>query len=86
MAKAATKARVTKKQVIAHRTKSARDMSPGWDGADEWNAEKFTKHFRDAMTWYRLESSVKELKNNLGLYRRKRLIYESLLFIFTRLI
>jgi len=62
MAKAATKTRVTKKQVIAHRTKTARDNSPSWDGADEWSGDKFTAHFRHAMEYYRLESSVKELK------------------------
>jgi len=59
---AATKTRVTKKQVIAHRTKAARDNSPSWDGADEWDADKFTAHFRRAMEFYRLESGVKELK------------------------
>jgi uncharacterized protein (DUF433 family) len=54
-----------KKASIAIRQNKARDMSPKWDGADEWDADKFTKHFRDAMTWYRLESSVKELKPKL---------------------
>lgn len=62
MAKVATKTRVTKKQVIAHRTKSARDNSPRWDGADEWSGEAFTGHFRRAMEYYRLESSTKDLK------------------------
>lgn len=62
MAKTATKTRVTKKQVIAHRTKTARDNSPSWDGADEWTGDKFTAHFRRSMEYYRLESSVKELK------------------------
>jgi hypothetical protein len=65
MAKAATKTRVTKKQVIAHRTKTARDMSPSWDGATEWDGDKFTAHFRRAMEFYRLESGVKELKPKL---------------------
>jgi len=54
-----------KQASIAIRQNKGRDFSPKWDGADEWNAEKFTKHFRDAMTWYRLESSVKELKPKL---------------------
>ena len=54
-----------KKASIAIRQNKARDMSPKWDGADEWDAEKFTSHFRHAMTWYRLESSVKELKPKL---------------------
>lgn len=40
-------------------------MSPKWDGAEEWSSEKFTRNFRNAMEWYRLESSVKELKPKL---------------------
>ncbi len=62
MAKAATKTRVTKKQVAEHRSKSNRDMSPRWDGAQDWDAEKFTSHFRIAMEYYRLEYSAKDLK------------------------
>ena len=62
MAKTATKTRVTKKQVIAHRTKAAKDLSPRWDGADEWSADQFTKHFRSSMEYYRLEHNAKELK------------------------
>lgn len=58
----ATKTRVTKKQVIAHRNKVSRDNSPSWDGADEWDGDKFTNHFRRAMEFYRMESSVKDLK------------------------
>ena len=37
-------------------------MSPRWDGAEDWDGEKFTGHFRRAMEFYRLESSVKDLK------------------------
>ena len=62
MAKTATKTRVTKKQVIAHRTKATRDTSPTWDGCEDWNAEKFHKHFRHAMDYYRLETDGKFAK------------------------
>lgn len=51
-----------KQASIAIRQNKARDMSPKWDGADAWDGEKFTRHFRYAMEWYRLESSVKALK------------------------
>ncbi|MFZ9455421.1 MAG: hypothetical protein ACO27Q_09340, partial [Bacteroidia bacterium] len=51
-----------KKASIAIRQKANRDMSPSWDGADEWSGEKFTGHFRKAMEYYRLESGVKDLK------------------------
>jgi hypothetical protein len=54
--------RVTKKQVTAHRAKTARDNSPQWDGAQEWSEAKFTGHFRTAMAYYRLESSTKDLR------------------------
>jgi hypothetical protein len=50
---------------IAIRQNKSRDMSPKWDGADEWDAEKFTRHFRHSMEWYRLESSAKDLKPKL---------------------
>ncbi len=50
---------------IAIRQNKGRDMSPKWEGADEWTGDKFTAHFRSAMEWYRLESSVKELKPKL---------------------
>lgn len=53
------------KASIAIRQNKSRDMSPKWDGADEWDADKFTGHFRRSMEWYRLESSVKELKPKL---------------------
>jgi hypothetical protein len=53
------------KASIAIRQNKSRDMSPKWDGADEWDGAQFTKHFRYAMEWYRLESSVKDLKPKL---------------------
>ena len=63
MAKTAVKkVRVTAKQVAEHRTKSNRDMSPRWDGAEEWNGDKFNAHFRQSMDYYRLEFSAKDLK------------------------
>lgn len=62
MAKAATKTRVTKKQVNEHRSKAARDLSPKWDDHESMTAEQFNKHFRVSMDYYRLESSGKELK------------------------
>ena len=54
-----------KQASIAIRQSKGRDMSPKWDGADEWSGEQFTGHFRKAMEWYRLESSVKDLKPKL---------------------
>lgn len=62
MAKAATKTRVTKKQVIAHRTRAVKDTSPVWEGCESWDGDKFHKHFRNAMDYYRLESEIKTYK------------------------
>jgi hypothetical protein len=53
------------KASITIRQNKSRDMSPKWDGADEWDGDKFTGHFRRAMEWYRLESGVKDLKPKL---------------------
>ena len=60
--KAATKTRVTKKQVIAHRTRAVKDHSPVWDGCETWDGDKFHKQFRVAMNYYRLESDIKTYK------------------------
>jgi len=62
MAKVATKTRVTKKQVIAHRTRAVKDHSPVWDGCETMTANQFLRHWHDAMNYYRLEFSGKDLK------------------------
>ena len=58
----ATKTRVTKKQVIAHRTKAVKDHSPSWEGCETMDADKFLRQFHSAMSYYRLEFSGKDLK------------------------
>ena len=62
MAKVATKTRITKKQVIAHRTKTPKDHSPVWEGSETMDADQFMRHFHSAMGYYRLEFSGKDLK------------------------
>ena len=57
-----TKTRVTKKQVIAHRTKAARDNSPDWSGCETWDDNTFHRHFKRSMDYYRLESEIKTYK------------------------
>lgn len=62
MAKAETKTRVTKKQVIAHRTRAVKDHSPIWDGCESWDENTFHRHFKRSMDYYRLESEIKTYK------------------------
>jgi len=62
MAKVATKSRVTKKQVNEHRTRTAKDLSPKWDGHETMTADQFSRYFRLSMDYYRLEHSGKDLK------------------------
>ena len=62
MAKVATKTRVTKKQVIAHRTRAVKDHSPVWEGCEVWDADTFHRFFKKAMDYYRLESDIKTYK------------------------
>jgi len=62
MAKVATKTRVTKKQVIAHRTRTVKDHSPVWEGCETWDADTFHRHFKRSMDYYRLESDIKSYK------------------------
>ena len=52
----------TTKAKIAMRENSKKDPSPNWAGHEEWDTNKFLKHFYVAMEWYRLESSAKDLK------------------------
>ena len=58
----AKKTRVTKKQVIAHRTKAVKDYSPTWDGVENMNGDQFLRHWHGAMSYYRLEFNNKDLK------------------------
>jgi hypothetical protein len=47
---------------VSIRENAKRDYSPKWDGAETWNESQFLRHFHQAMSWYRLEKSAKELK------------------------
>jgi hypothetical protein len=51
-----------KKASIAIRQNKGRDLSPKWDDHETMTADQFSRHFRMAMNWYRLETSGKELK------------------------
>ena len=62
MAKAATKIRVTKKDVAEHRARTKKDLSPRWDGSADWSTDQFLKHFKDSMDYYRLEFNGRDLK------------------------
>lgn len=44
------------------RESSKRDPSPKWDGTESMSAEEFAVHFREAMKYYNLEHSSKDLK------------------------
>jgi hypothetical protein len=53
----------TKAQHLAHaRSAKGKDFSPKWEGHETWDTNQFLRHFHSAMSWYRLESSSKELK------------------------
>ena len=58
----AKKTRITKKQVIAHRTKAPKDYSPVWIDVEKMDANQFLRHWHNAMEYYRLEFSGKDLK------------------------
>jgi len=60
--KTATKTRVTKKQVTAHRTRAVKDHSPVWEGCETWDDNTFHRHFKRSMDYYRLESEIKTYK------------------------
>ena len=60
--KTASKTRITKKQVIAHRTRAVKDHSPTWENVEQMNASQFLRYWHGAMEYYRLEFSGKDLK------------------------
>jgi hypothetical protein len=58
------KPKVKKEKItsVSIRENAKRDYSPKWDGSENWDGAQFTKHFRNAMEYYRLEKTTKELK------------------------
>ncbi len=52
----------TKTKSVAIRENAKRDVSPKWDGHENWSAEQFNRQFRISMEYYRLEHSGRELK------------------------
>jgi hypothetical protein len=50
------------KHLAEARASKGKDFSPKWDGHEAWDTNQFLRHFHVAMSWYRLESSGKELK------------------------
>jgi hypothetical protein len=50
------------KHLAEARAAKGKDFSPKWDGHESWDTNQFLRHFHTAMSWYRLESSGKELK------------------------
>lgn len=51
-----------KNSVAAVREHAKRDHSPKWDGAETWTPEQFNARFREAMNYYNLNHSAKDLK------------------------
>jgi hypothetical protein len=58
----ATKTKSKKITSQSIRENRGRDLSPKWEGCETWDTNQFLRHFHQAMTWYRLESSGKDLK------------------------
>ena len=52
----------TKRRIQNHATRKAKDTAPDWTGCETWNDDQFHKFFKDAMDYYRLEKSAKDLK------------------------
>ena len=54
-----TSKRITSQSI---RENAKRDLSPKWEGAATWDDNAFLRYFHFAMQYYRMESSVKDLK------------------------
>ncbi len=51
--------KITSQSIREHAKK---DHSPVWDGCDAWDGATFHRHFKNAMDYYRMEFSGKDLK------------------------
>lgn len=60
--KAKPKTRVTAAHIKQQRESAKKDHSPKWVGCEEWTADQFSKNFRKAMDYYRLEADSKSYK------------------------
>ena len=60
--KAKPKKESTKITSVSIRENAKRDYSPKWDGIETLSALEYNAKFREAMKYYRMESSAKELK------------------------
>ena len=56
------KVKVTRSHINEARAAKHKDPSPVWDGCDEWDSDTFLKKFHEAMKYYNLEKSAKDLK------------------------
>lgn len=54
-----TSKRITSQSI---RENAKRDLSPKWQGSESWDDNTFLRYFHSAMSYYRMESSVKDLK------------------------
>jgi hypothetical protein len=58
----ATKTPTKRTTAQSIRESAKRDPSPKWEGSQEWSGEQFSRQFRFAMDYYRMETSIKDLK------------------------
>jgi hypothetical protein len=59
---------VKTRKIAAKESASAaakRDRSPKWDGAVEWTGAEFSRRYREAMSYYNLEHTGRELKSKV---------------------
>jgi hypothetical protein len=59
---------VKTRKIAARESASAsakRDRSPKWEGAEEWTGAEFGRRYREAMSYYNLEHTGRELKSKV---------------------
>lgn len=47
---------------VSIRENAKRDSSPNWDGAEDWTGERFTRYYHEAMKYYNINHSNRDLK------------------------
>jgi hypothetical protein len=62
VAKKVAATRITKESI---RQSQKRDLSPKWEGTETWTGEQFTRHFHEAMRYYRVDYNGKDFKSKV---------------------
>jgi hypothetical protein len=80
-------AKVKSKKVVVKSvsSKSKKDLSPDWEGSENWDIDKFYAHFHNSSLYYRSEYGGKELKPQVIKWLTQKGVDKSIISSFKRI-